>query len=316
MKQLYFFKFIFLFLSNLAHGSLCPSPEDESLAKLNWTFYHKEYDANESTRWLSASKEKKGVILTVHGLNNRPSVMNSLANLFTSSGLETLRGSLAGHRGSVSEAKDLTEKNWKDDFKNLYCLAHKKAKRLGLPLHINCFSLGCLLLLNFLNDLEKTPHKAEIDKIIFISPAITVKAPFIFFYQLLGFLPKDWIIPSLNLANYRFQEGTTVASYEAFFQFLDKNKSLSTTLQKTWKKIPTMIFMNPEDELLDFKKFKDFIDKNNLESWKINLINNDQATTSKVISHLLLDKKSVGAKAWSQMKEKILQFLDTMQNSH
>ena len=287
------------------------------MAKLNWTFYHKEYDAKESTRWLSASTKKKGVILTVHGLNNKPSVMDSLANLFTSSGLETLRGSLTGHRGSASEAKDLTEKNWKDDFKNLYCLAHKKAKRLGLPLNINCFSLGCLLLFNFLNDLEKTPHKAEINKIILISPAITVKTPLTFFYQLMGFLlPKDWTIPSLNLENYRAQGGTTVASYEAFFKFLDKNKSISSTLQKTWKKIPTMIFMNPEDELLDFKKFKDFIKKNNLESWKINLINNSKATTSRVISHLLLDKKSVGKKAWSQMKKKIIKFLDTGQNSH
>ena len=97
---------------------------------------------------------------------------------------------------------------------------------------------------------------------------------------------------------------------------MDKNKSMSATLQKTWKKIPTMIFMNPEDELLDYKKFKNFIEKNNLESWKINLINNSKATTSRVISHLLLDKESVGKKAWSQMKKKIIQFLDTGQNSH
>ena len=73
------------------------------------------YDMTEVSKWmhpLSDNQEDvKGVILLAHGLNLRPSKMNSLGHTFSRHGFYSLRVSLAGHRGNLNEMKLVTRKS-------------------------------------------------------------------------------------------------------------------------------------------------------------------------------------------------------------
>jgi esterase/lipase len=291
-------------------GSVRSAKEKEWLKKLNQSPYQKGYDPKELNEWFLTEGTKKGVILTLHGLNNRPSSMNSLIRFFNSQGLDVLRGALSGHRGSLDEGKNLLLKDWERETKDLYNLALKKALQLNVPLYLNCYSMGCLVLVNLIESLDKDTSKNRIRKILFISPALKVRDPFLFFYQIVDtLLPSDWILPSFNLKEYRSQDGTSVASYQAFFKLLKKHQELSLFLKKKLATIPSLILMNPKDELLSFSDLKNFIKDNGLKSWKMISIDNSKSKNSKKISHLLLDEKSVGHHEWKRMKKEMANFL-------
>jgi len=306
----YFFIFGFLLFGKEIASSINLIEEKKWPKKINESPYKKDYDPEELNEWFSTAKTKKGVVLSLHGLNNRPSSMNSLIHFFNSQGLDVLRGALSGHRGSLEEGKIILLKDWEREVKDLYNLALKKAHQFKVPLYLNCYSMGCLVLVDLLESLDKGGYENHVRKILFISPALKVRGPLLFFYQIVDtILPSGWILPSFNLKEYRSQDGTSVASYQAFFKLLKKHKGPSLSLKKKLAIIPSLILMNPEDELLSFSDLKNFIKDNGLKSWKMIPIDNSKSKNSKKISHLLLDEKSVGHHEWKRMKKEMANFL-------
>lgn len=255
------------------------------------------YDDDETSKWFSAIGPKaKAIALVAHGLNLKPSKMNSLVKVLTNENIEVLRVSLGGHRGSQREGLYTTHQGWRNEFQAHYCLALKKAKRDSLPIYYLGFSLGALIGLDFLN----TQDFHQVKKMILISPATDVhwysKIP-----GKLGWIGGKISLPSKNLKEYRSQPSTSLASYTA----MKKSQKSLVDMNINSLNIPTRIFVDPDDELVSLKKIKKRISKNSLDNWKLEAISNKGSTLKKTYHHLVVDKDSMGPKVWERVTTQI-----------
>ena len=285
--------------------------QKEILNKLNKPQGSYKYDFTELNQWFSASKPYKGVSLLIHGLNNKPSTMNPLALHLSTLGHLTLRGSLRGHRGSLEESKNVIISQWREDIDLLYCLASLKSRLFKIPFTISCYSMGCLLFLDLFERMKDLKKDNMVKKAIFISPAIKVKPELSWFSHLIKVLPSNWMIPSSNIRSYRSQHGTSVSSYKAFFELLDKNYKNYFTKPSSNGLPEILTLLNPKDELVDARSIISFFEKmpKKQTKWKLIKVENKNATTVKHINHLLLDEDSLGKVNWQQWKKHISLFL-------
>lgn len=265
---------------------------DASLNKLNTHSTYK-YDSNELSQWIESKEEIRGISLVAHGLNLRPSKMNALSSELTKSGIKVLRVSLAGHRGSQREGLFTTLNAWRNEFQAHYCLAKKEAEIKDVPLYFLGFSLGALVGLDFLN----TQDHHEVQKMLLIAPASDVH----WYSNIPGKL--SWIggkisIPSKNLKEYRSQPSTSLASYRSM---KDAQESLRTMNVKSLN-IPTLVYVDPDDELVSLKKIKKRIENNKLDQWKVEQLSNRGTTLKKSFHHLVVDKASMGPHQWEIIK--------------
>lgn len=256
-----------------------------------------KYDDNELSVWLPSKKtELKSVALVAHGLNLKPSKMNSLSELLNKNGVDVLRVSLAGHRGSKREGLFTTHRGWRNEFQAHYCLAEKRAKELNVPLHFLGFSLGALIGVDFLN----TQNNHMVSKMALISPATDVhwysKIP-----GKLGWLGGKISLPSKNLKEYRSQPSTSLASYRS----MKKSQNSLEEINLPSLNIPTLVFVDPDDELVSLKNLKKRIKKNSLDNWKTKPISNKGSTLKKTYHHLVVDKQSMGPHQWEIVKKDI-----------
>ncbi len=256
-----------------------------------------KYDKNELSTWLESRGATKAIALVAHGLNLKPSKMNALAKVLTSNGTEVLRVSLAGHRGSKKEGLFTTHQTWRNEFQAHYCLAKKRAQSLNVPLYFLGFSLGALAGVDFLN--TQVSHLVE--KMVLISPATDVhwysKIP-----GNLGWIGGRISLPSKNIKAYRSQPSTSLASYRAMKESQESLDEISLSSLN----IPTMIFVDPDDELVSLKKINKRINKQRLDNWKTKSINNSGSTLKKTYHHLVVDKASMGSHQWEIVKKNII----------
>ena len=307
----WFFSFIFLPLAS-GHVLPCSSKnQKEILTKLNTAESPYKYDSTELNRWFSSSKPYKGASLLLHGLNNRPSTMNHLALHLSTLGYIALRGSLRGHRGSLEESQEVTMTKWREDVDQLYCLASLKSRQFKVPFIINCYSLGCLLFLDLFKRIRNSGQQNMVDKAIFISPALKVKPELSWLSHVIKILPSNWMIPSSNIRTYRSLYGTSISSYKAFFELLEKSHRNHFAKPKSIGFPQTLTLLNPKDELVDAKSIIQLFRKmpKKQSQWKLIEVENRNATTIKHINHLLLDEESLGKIKWLEWKKQISLFL-------
>jgi esterase/lipase len=265
-----------------------------------------KYDPKELSQWMAPiienRQQEKGVILIAHGLNLRPSKMNTLAHSFSAHGYHILRLSLSGHRGNLNEMKLVNRNIWLSEMKAHYCLALKKSKILGLPLYFLGYSLGAAVLLDLLKSRDL---KNNFQKIITISPAIRVHW-YTHLPKLLAFFSKEIVIPSFNNKQYRMHKGTTTAAYEALHTIIDN----FDYPHKRKLKVPIMVVIDPKDELVSFSQIQSMIKKNKLSNWQITQVNNNESSLDKKYHHLIIDPPSLGKANFIQLQDKMLNFLN------
>ncbi len=272
-------------------GATC----DEVQTTLEELNNHNEfkYDPKETSKWVEAKTDKpKAIALVAHGLNLRPSKMDSLVEVLTEENIEVLRISLGGHRGSKREGLFNSHQGWRNEFQAHYCLALKKASKESLPIYYLGFSLGALIGLDFLN----TQDFHHIKKMVLISPASDVhwysKIP-----GKLGWIGGRISLPSKNLKEYRSQPSTSLASYKSMKLSQESLEDMNINSLN----IPTLIYVDPDDELVSLKKIKDRISKNSLDHWKLSTISNEGSTLKKTYHHLIVDRPSMGPKVWDRV---------------
>jgi esterase/lipase len=265
-----------------------------------------KYSKTELSQWMDPLSEnmgdQKGVILLAHGLNLKPSKMNSLAHSFSRHGYFSLRVSLSGHRGNLSEMKLVNRNLWLSEMKAHYCMALEKSQQLGLPLYFIGYSLGAAVLLDLLKSRDL---KNNFQKMVVIAPAIRVHW-YTRFPKLLAFFSRKIVIPSLNNEDYRMHKGTTTAAYEALHKIIDK----FDTPHKKKLKNPILVIIDPDDELVSLSKIETMIEENKLDNWDIFKVSNDKASVAKKYHHLIIDPPTMGEVNFSQMESRILKFLN------
>jgi alpha-beta hydrolase superfamily lysophospholipase len=146
----------------------------------------------------------RGIFIVVHGLNQRPSSMEPLCEYLRSQGFNTYRVVLRGH-DSLSDTL-FSEDAWVNDIQTAYDLVHRQHPKL--PVHILAFSLGGLATARALDISEHMRPKS----MIFIAPALSLRAPAQSAYLLQILPPLTISVPNIAPPYYRPCSGIEIRS--------------------------------------------------------------------------------------------------------
>ena len=159
------------------------------------------------------------------------------------------------------------------------------------------FSLGGLLGADLLASFPDVCF----DKMVLFAPAFKLHG-INYLVKLLSPFPR-LVVPSFSSAPYRMNRGTPMAAYNTLFEAIKHfNKHLGPKLN-----IPTIIFMDKQDELVSFRGLKRLVDKEKLDQWKFHLVQKEKAEVKVKMKHIILDEQSVGENMWNQMRTSIIQ---------
>lgn len=273
-----------------------------SLSSINNNTLFK-YDPKELNQWFSSLQENsKGVFLILHGLNLKPSKMNSLSHFWSASGYDVLRGTLSGHFGSKDEMKALTKQTWERDVTHLICHAYQLSIKKNIPLYFTGYSLGAAVAID---KIKNSSLKNPFSKMILLAPAIRVKW-FAKLTKFLSFFSSRIMIPSDNLPNYRSLNGTSTAAYKALHNIID---SLGPPYENL--NIPTQIFIDKNDELISIPGLESMIDTEELSKWSIKFISKSKTTLKKNHDHLIIDPPTLGKDSWKSLLGNMKNFIES-----
>jgi esterase/lipase len=259
-----------------------------------------QYKPSELNQWFFTQKPLKGVVLLAHGLNLKPSKMNSLALLLQTEGYDVLRISLSGHRGSTEEIKKITAQDWLKEASDLHAIAQKHAQDKSKPLYLVAYSLGALVYHHQMN----TNKKISFEKQVLFAPALGVKG-YTHLVKAFNIFGDGFILNSISSPEYLANPGASMASYNALFKI---RKELFKAKLKN-SNIPTLVFLDKKDELISFESTKDLIIKHNLKNWKIQPVSNSESQLYRKKHHLIIDEKATGSKQWQKIKTALISFL-------
>lgn len=255
------------------------------------------------SEWLHTDAlEPRGVFIVAHGLNTKPEKMNSLGIYLNSLGYDVYRWALPGHYGDLSEMKTVTKEKWLTSAKADYQKAEKRAQALKRPLYYLGFSMGALIgetLIAGHQDL--TPP----EKIIYFAPALGIRGRSRL-VTTLGIFGSEFIVDSHSEQGYKAQRGVSIAGYRALFEMEDEIISHPDTTRAS---IPTLIYINPEDQLISLDRLKEYIANKKWSQVDLNLITDQAPEIDRTFSHLIIDQASLGQAVWTKVKSQISAFL-------
>jgi len=278
------------------------------------------YDARTSSTedtamdWFKAETPDNinGVALVIHGLNLRPSKMESIIKLLTNSGIDVLNLSLRGHGQNYFHGKDLdtrkarmeafktvSYKLWMDEAHRAYGHARKRSDEKNTPLFLVGFSLGGLIGA----DLLVSHADVLFDRMVLLAPALNIHGIH-YVAKLLSPFP-GLILPSFTSKSYLANDGTPMAAYNALFETLRHfNQHVCAKLN-----VPTIIFIDPEDELVSYRKLTQRVEKESLDRWQFRLLEKGKTGVQEKMHHLIIDEPSVGTDTWNQIKSVLIEHL-------
>ena len=284
---------------------IAPAGAFPALAYSAKALTEKEAD-NSSSRWYKRKNNTKlkGVALVIHGLNGRPDKMEPIIKQMTEAGIDCLNLSLRGHGPNYSalnnaesdEArmaafKSVTYPLWKTEAYQAYQRVERKSNLHGCPLFFVGFSMGGLLGV----DLLSSHSEVTFDKMVLFAPALKMHARNMLL-KILSPFPRI-VIPSVAHKSYLTNDGTPMAAYNALF---DMYQHLENNLDRKIN-IPTVVFIDPQDELISFSGLQSLVRNQNLDQWEIHSVEKDKTATRIKMHHLIIDEASVGEKTWQEI---------------
>ena len=252
-------------------------------------------------------KDLKGFVLVAHGLNLKPEKMGSLIEVLNNRGLQVSLVSLAGHNAKEENNMQIFQKvtyhQWLQQIYQAYKEIQHQAEQSNKPIFFLGYSLGALLGMDLILEKKEVHFTAG----FLISPALRVHWR-CFLMCPLALFPR-WIIPSDSPVDYRVNQGTPVAAYLALYKGMTVlNKKMHQRLN-----IPLQIIMDPEDELVSYKRLKKWMTNNKLTRWNIHSINKIPQH-SKDYHHLIVDVNTVGDAAWIEIIQMMTQQFEDINN--
>ncbi len=273
---------IFTAMSGVSHAN-------EEYAKLMPCSLLKESEAPGHWHPMASNQTKTSLSVIAPGLNLNPSKLNSIAAFLTSVGSETF----------IITYKDPIEsgRSWTSQVHHALCQAKRKAQAQGIEkVHAIGHSLGALALL----DSQFSTYKISPATMTFLAPSLFER----FIPSLIKFI--DWIpfgsIPSFNIESYRLNASTQLAHYRELRQMREHFFSM---LQEKTDLPPVLVFMSPEDELLDFEKTKVFSHERNWGFYKLT----PNPVNQKTIHHLIVDPHSMGESSFNFFAQELGKFI-------
>lgn len=247
--------------------------------------------------WL---EQPRAVTLVAHGLNLAPARMGAWIEVLQGLGSHVVQLALSGHLPTDLDAfRRVTREIWVKDIDDTYQEARLRAKSGNLPIFAFGYSIGAALIQDWMNS---SSHSNPIDRQVLLSPSIAVRATseFARVFGFLGAYKPEWLIPSLSYGSYHAHRATPAAGYRALFETIDGLHE--TKMAKS--NIPTLVMIDPRDELVSPGKTRELIQNFGLSNWRMEEIRT-QSSMPIPYRHLVVDPTSTGAAPWSQMIESI-----------
>jgi len=248
--------------------------------------------------WLATPKSPKAVVLCIHGLNNKPEVMDELGQILVQNNFAVQRLALAGHLESDDLQKLGTSKRWLKQIEK----ARKAAKDIYPQASFNlvAYSLGAVVAIRYA---DHNPNQS-FDRMFLIAPAISVTWSAASFRLVTWLRHTGFSVPSLAPEKVRAHDWTPLTTYNELGNLIDETAELKNA--EAVAKIPTQVVLSDNDALISSSGVKDWIKANNLSQWNI-LYLKPSDTTDNPRGHLLIQQAAIGESAWRLLKKKLLQ---------
>lgn len=264
-----------------------------------------------SARWFAQAPggPMTGVALVVHGLNLNPDRMINIIRTLNASGIGALRVSLQGHgdnftpidgmdqaEARMEAFKAVSYHKWAGDLLPAYRHIRQLSSRKELPLFLVADSYGALLALALI----LTEADVQFDRMVLFAPALSMRSRN-HIIRLLSPFPK-WVWPSFAPKFYRANRGTPQAAYQVVFETLERFEgALGPKIN-----IPTLVFIDPKDELISYPGLRKLKEKQKLDQWRFHHITKDRPTATTRIHHLIITPAAVGRSTWREMTQRML----------
>lgn len=253
---------------------------------------------------------EQAVALLVHGLNLSPDKMDPLARALTQQGIRVLRVTLHGHGCSnLHDFQHVDAEDWFYDILRAYCIAATYAWQHALPLHYVGYSLGGSLVVEVLH--RQWAEPLRFDAMVLFAPGIALRsgpATLARFVPVLMHLP--WIrrlAPrSKNLPDYACHLGTPLQAYYARRQ---ATQVLRRRGLRGLDHIPTMIFLDPDDELISWRDTQALLREAGLQHWSLRPVRKSPGHLPAAPHHLLIDERVVGLEQWQTLSTQMCRHL-------
>lgn len=229
--------------------------------------------------------------------------MDALSAYFASQGFLVHRLTLPGHNEPTTETFEPSV--WTSHVERAYTSARKDYGTL--PTYVVGYSLGGLLATNLANSLPSSEKPAAL---ILFAPALSLRTlPAL--ASALHLPPAlSWRTPNLAPRAYRRYPTTPTFWYA---NTLELHRDLQTLSDSSHvRDIPTLVLLNPRDELVSSSGIESWIDENGLrKSWRVVSVYPD-SHASDVAEHLIIDEQSLGSSEWARVKNEIKIFLTSV----
>jgi esterase/lipase len=295
--------------------SFSGSPDTAAVSETAIGDFIKEQSEDHSIRWFYSDTpgELKGVALVIHGLNLRPDRMQPIISKLTESGIDVLGLSLRGHGANYTHGngaaegqarleafKNVSYQLWMNEAYLAYLQLKERAEEKGVPMFLTAFSLGGLIGL----DLFASNPDVRFDKILLFAPAIRLRAS-IYLERVLSPFPR-LVIPSMSPKNFLAnKKGTPIAAYNALFDGMDQfDKNADQKLN-----VPTLIFIDRQDEFIPFQKLKELVEKQRWNQWQFYIVEKDKSAQDETFYHYIIDASGTGESVWQDMMKAALNHL-------
>ncbi len=264
--------------------------------------------------WFASDPERRerGVALVIHGLNLNPKRMRPLIRHLTSQGIRVLNVFLSGHSDQYSEnaerqrLRDMKKVTYQLWFQEVF-EAYQDAKDYGafqnLPIYLVGYSLGGLMGVA----LQASQKEVSFEKMVLFAPALSLHKSS-YFLKVLSPLPR-LMIPSVAPSSYRANGGTSMAAYNALYRGISRLKTkrpLSQDFPDTLN-VPTLVCIDPKDELVSYRGIQQFIQTSQLDQWQLHEVH--KGSDGKYYRHLIIDPVTVGKQEWSRLMHVMTQHL-------
>jgi alpha-beta hydrolase superfamily lysophospholipase len=290
-------------------GSLSVHPDsNKRLSALNYSdggFKDNQSDIS-VIRWYHRKDTEKlnGVALVIHGLNGRPDKMESIIAEMTAAGIDCLNLSLRGHGENYAQLnntdseearmqafKSASYRVWRSETYQAYQQVKKRSNRYGTGLFFVGFSMGGLLGV----DLFTSNPYVKFDKMVLFAPALKMHNRNYLLKTMSPF--PGLVVPSFAPGSYRTNKATPMAAYNALFEAVKHfEKNLDPKIN-----VPTVVFLDEQDELISFSGLEKMIRNQKLDQWKIHPVKKDRTATEIDMHHIIIDEASVGKRMWKEI---------------
>lgn len=260
----------------------------------------------ERPRWFSAGREPgRGVIIAVHGLNQRPSGIDQMSVAFAARGFQVYRIVLSGHERRSVEV--FPAHRWTQEVLDAVRVAHMRYPTQ--PLFIVGYSLGGLAAVSAL---LKFPE-INPQKVILLAPALSLRTAVLTARWFTHLPAQTARVPNLAPRSYRRFGETPIFWYLNLFQLYDEVQP--PLCSPRLKEISALVVLHPYDELVSSSGVVEWLKETGLAGhWRVEQLTPGLGDPS-LPAHLIVDGVSLGDGEWERMRSLMLNFLEPTNGS-